>query len=79
LFRKPLDVILNKYWRNSTNENKGKAKKKVMQLLEQSLEFVSVFKEASRNFICIILLKKIKANKKILNHLAMYSKKWFNL
>ncbi len=50
-----------------------------MQLLEQSLEFVSVFKEASRNFICIILLKKIKANKKILNHLAMYSKKWFNL
>jgi hypothetical protein len=39
------------------NESKESRNRNLMQLLEQFLELVSVFKEASKNFIIIFLLK----------------------
>jgi hypothetical protein len=40
------EPAMNVHWRKSTNERQGKPKQ--MRLSEQSLELVSVFKEASR-------------------------------
>jgi hypothetical protein len=42
----------------------------LMRLLEVSLELISVFKEASRNFTIIFLFHK--AAKKCKNHLRLY-------
>jgi hypothetical protein len=47
-----------------------------MQLSEQSLELVSVFKKASKNFRIVYSLQ---GSLKILKPFAIYRKYWFNL
>jgi hypothetical protein len=51
-------------YQKSTNERERKPEPKLMRLLEQSLEVaqVSVFKEARRNLIFIILLTRQSIN-----------------
>jgi hypothetical protein len=59
-FRKPPVILkivqkpaMNVHWRNSTNESERKPEQKFVTV--QSLELVSVFKEASKNFTFIFL------------------------
>ncbi len=55
--QKPLNEIVQRHWRKSTNESKEKTEQKSDVAFEQFLELVSVFKKASRNFIFILVLQ----------------------
>jgi hypothetical protein len=60
-------VLKAVHWRKLTNAREGKLKQKLIRLSEQSLELVSVFKDASRN--CIFKFLFNKAGKEFEQHL----------